>query len=257
MTLRFPIYLNLVMALIALVVVLGLREPSVRKSHAAPVDEDGQSETTSSAWGLVLSAGAWIARSPVALFVIVGGFMFDSVIRLFLTFSSSYFRLIFLPEASYGLIGASLGGLGLVISPVARWMVARNSLAQNYAWIAVTALAALIGVACQWQLWGVIFIIPLGAAMMALGFMVSYYLNALVDSHHRATVLSFKGLAFNLAYGFVSLLFALVLRAFHDGGQPQAAFANGLKFLPAWMVLTLVILAIAFSRRRALLLAKF
>jgi len=40
---------------------------------------------------------------------------------------------------------------------------------------------------------------------MALGFIVSYYLNALVDSTHRATVLSFKGVAFNLVYGFISL----------------------------------------------------
>jgi len=41
-----------------------------------------------------------ISRSPVALFVILGGLALDSIIRLFLTLSSSYFRLISLPEGN-------------------------------------------------------------------------------------------------------------------------------------------------------------
>jgi MFS family permease len=255
-TLRFPIYLNLVMAVTALAVVLGFREPSLRKINAAPV-EAGKPDTAMGAFTLVLTAGSWIARTPVALFVIVGGFLLDSVIRLFLTFSSSYFRLISLPEASYGLIGSCLGGLGLVISPVARRMVGANSLARNYLLIASMTLAALIGVAFEWHLWGLIFILPLGVAMIALGFMVSYYLNALIDSHHRATVLSFKGLAFNLGYGFISLLFALALRAYRDDGRPEEAFAQGLRFIPLWLLLTLILLAIVFWRHRALLCRKF
>jgi MFS family permease len=255
-TLRFPIYLNLLTALAALATVLGFREPAARKAHVAPV-EKGEPETALTAWGLVLSAGGWIARTPVALFIIVGGVLLDSVIRLFLTFSSSYFRLIALPEATYGIIGASLGGLGLVISPVARWMVGANSLMRNYVLVAAVTMAALLGVAARWHLWGVIFILPLGAAMMALGFMVSYYLNALVDSHHRATVLSFKGLAFNLGYGFISLLFALVLRAFRDGVPSGNALAEGFEFLPLWLGLTLVILAVSFAGKRALLGKKY
>jgi MFS family permease len=113
-TLRFPICLNLLTALLALTVVLGFQEPIPKKSHSAPV-APGQPETTLSAWNLLLSAGKWIAGTPVALFVLVGGLLLDSVVRLLLTFSSSYFRLISLPEASYGLIGAGLGGLGLVV----------------------------------------------------------------------------------------------------------------------------------------------
>ena len=79
------------------------------------------------------AAGAWIVRTPLALFVIVAGLALDSVARLFLTFSSSYFRLIGLPAASYGLIGAALGGLGLAVSPLARRMVARGGAAGNFA----------------------------------------------------------------------------------------------------------------------------
>ena len=256
MTLRLPIYLNLVTALMTLVVAMGLREPAVRKAHAAPVAE-GEKETATGAWELVLAAGSWIKGTPVALFVIVGGLALDSVIRLFLTFSSSYFRLISLPEAVFGLIGATFGGLGLIISPVAKWMVGCNTLLRNYALIAAVTFGSLIGVAFQWRLWGVMFMLPMAMAMMALGFLVSYYLNALVDSSQRATVLSFKGLAFNLGYGFISLVFAVVLRAFRDGGNAEAALSRGLRFLPVWLGLTLALLAVAFWRRRGLLQKKY
>ncbi len=244
-TLRFPIYLNLAMALLALVVVLGFHEP--RRQHASVgTISPGHPETARNAWSLLLSAGRWIVGSPLALFVLVGGLLLDSVIRLFMTFSSSYFRLIALPEASYGLIGAGLAGLGLVISPVARRLVRTRSLVQNYLLLAVVTLAALGGVALQIPLWGVIFLVPLGLAMFALGFMVSYYLNAAVDSQHRATVLSFKGLAFNLGYGFIGLLFALVLKSFQDGRRPDHALVEGFRLLPLWLGLTLVLLAFGF-----------
>jgi MFS family permease len=253
-TLRFPIYLNLAMALLALVVVLGFREPRLHKASAGLV-ETGQRETALSAWGLVLSAGRWILGSPLALFVLIGGLLLDSVIRLFMTFSSSYFRLISLPEASYGLIGAGLAGLGLVASPVARRMVRTRSLVANYSILAVVTCAALSGLALQYPLWGVIFLVPLGTVMFALGFMVSYYLNAAVDSHHRATVLSFKGLAFNLGYGFIGLLFALVLKSFQEGSRPDHALAQGFRLLPLWLMLTLGLLVLGFWRKRKVLKA--
>jgi MFS family permease len=254
-TLRFPIYLNLVTALFALAVVLGLHEPVQHKMNTSAGPD--RPETAMNAWSLLLSAGKWILGSPVALFVMIGGLMLDSVVRLFLTFSSSYFRLIALPEASFGLIGACLAGLGFVVAPLARWMVRSRSLTGNYLLVALVILVALLGVALQWPLWGVIFVVPLGAAMTVLGFMVSYYLNALVDSRHRATVLSFKGLAFNLGYGFIGLLFALVLKAFQDGSHPNHALAEGFRLLPLWLFLTLCLLAFAFWRKRKALCAKY
>jgi hypothetical protein len=189
--------------------------------------------------------------------VILGGLALDSIIRLFLTLSSSYFRLISLPEVTYGFFGATIGALGLVVSPIARRMVSSNSLAKNYLVLALVALAALVGIACRWPLWGVVFILPVSAVIIAVGFMASYYLNALADSGQRATVLSFKGLAFNLGYGFISLLFAILLQAFHDGARPEEALAQGLRFLPPWLIFSLVILGIAFWRRRALLRQKY
>ncbi len=254
-TLRFPIYLNLITALFTLWTALGLREPQARETRFVPA-AGGSAGAELTAWYLVARAGAWIAKTPVALFVILAGVLMDSVVRLFLTFSSSYFRIIAIPEAAFGLIGAAMGGLGLVISPLARRMVAANSLARNYTVLAAVILAGLAGVACRWTYGGVLFIIPLAGAMMALGYMVSYYLNAIVDSGHRATVLSFKGVAFNLGYGFISLLFALVLRAVRDGGSPQEALGRGLVFLPIWLLFGGLVCAFLFRRHHPVLAAR-
>lgn len=251
-TLRFPIYLNLLTALLTLWVALGLREPAVRETRVVPAGADAAGAERT-AWHIVRRAGAWIVRTPVALFVILAGVLMDSVVRLFLTFSSSYFRIIEIPEASFGLIGAAMGGLGLVISPLARRMVGAHSLAQNYGVVALVILAGLVGVACRWTYGGVLFIIPLAGAMMALGYLVSYYLNAIVDSSHRATVLSFKGVAFNLGYGFISLLFALVLRAARHGVSAQDALGRALLFLPVWLAGGALLCAVFFRRHRDVL----
>ena len=88
---------------------------------------------------------------------------------------------------------------------------------------------------------------------MALGYIVSYYLNAIVSSSHRATVLSFKGVAFNLGYGFISLIFALVLSAVRDGGSAGDALERGLVFLPLWVVCGCVICGVIFWRQQKLL----
>jgi len=253
LTLRFPIMLNLLSAAVVLWLTLGLREPAA--STAVP----HRAVKAVSAWRDILNAGAWILRTPVALFAIVGGVLIDSVIRLFLTFGSVYYRLIDLPEASFGLIGAAMAGLGLVVSPMARRLVTTGSLMRNYALLAVLTLLGLLGVALKIPLWGVAFAIPLAAAMNALGFILSNALNAEVSSARRATVLSFKGLVFNLGYGFVSLLFALALRALRDGGsaeQADQAFASAIQVLPLWLLCTLGVLALMFRRHRAILQLK-
>ena len=244
-TLRFPIYLNLITALGVLVAALGMREPGRADKGAKP--------GAKRAWRTVLEAGTWIIRTPLALFAIVGGLLIDSVIRLFLTFGSAYFRLIDLPEASYGFIGAGMAGIGMLVSPLARRLVTSGSVLRAYGVLGALALLGLLGVALKIPLWGVAFALPLAAAIAAVGFAVSHYLNAVVDSRHRATVLSFKGLAFNLGYGFVSLLFALALRAYRDSGSAADGLAGALALLPVWFAFTVLVVAMMFWRHREVL----
>ncbi len=250
LTLRFPIALNLISAAVALWLTLGMREPEAsHRIQRAPA-------SVGHAWSDIVGAGAWILRTPLALFAIVGGVLIDSVIRIFLTFGSVYYRLIDLPEASFGLIGAAMAGLGMAVSPIARWLVHSGSLLRNYVILAVLALIGLLGVALRIPLWGVLFSIPLAAAMTALGFIISNTLNAQVSSAQRATVLSFKGLIFNLGYGFASLIFALALRAVRDDGNADQAFAGAIEVLPLWMLFTLALLALMFRRHRVALQAR-
>jgi MFS family permease len=244
LSLRFPIALNLISACVALTLTLGLREPSGGHPTVSVVHPAG------SAWRGIVDAGVWIVHNPVALFAIVGGVLIDSVIRLFLTFGSVYYRLIDLPEASFGLIGAGMAGMGLIVAPFSRRLVQSGTLLRHYLILAALTLLGLAGVAFKIPLWGVLFAIPLAAAMNALGFMVSHTLNAEVSSLHRATVLSFKGLVFNLGYGFASLVFALGLRAMHEHGSADQAFSSVIEVLPWWLLFTLLLLALMFRRRR-------
>ena len=245
LTLRLPIALNLISALIVLWLALTMREPQ----RAAPPSI----ATPAAAWDGIVASGRWILHTPLALFAIVGGVLIDSVIRLLLTFNSVYFRLIDLPAASFGAIGALLAAIGLLVAPLVRELEQRVSALRNYAIIAVLALLGLAGVALKIPLWGVLFSLPLAAAMAALGFFMSNTLNALVAADHRATVLSFKGLIFNLGYGFSSLIFGLALRSLRDGGGADQAFADALAVLPLWLAFTQALLTLLFWRRRSAL----
>jgi hypothetical protein len=53
-------------------------------------------------------------------------------------------------------------------------------------------------------------------ALTLTSFFTSHYLNEIAESHQRATVLSFKGLAFNAAYGGIGLVFAGLMQRLRD-----------------------------------------
>ncbi len=239
-TLRFPLYLNLLTALGVLLIAWRLQEPPRETAATVP--------TTAETVRGVATAGWWIVCTPAALFVILGGMAIDSVIRLFLTFSSAYFRVIELPDASFGLFGALMAAIGLVVAPLMA-PLQRCSLGTQFALLATVTVVGLSGLALAIPLWGAVFALVLAAAFSAVGFFVSTALNRLVTGAQRATVLSFKGLVFNLGYGFVSLLFAEGLRQFHDpSGDTSIEAALGL--LPYWFAFTVLLLALGFWRRR-------
>ncbi len=254
-TLRFPVYLTFISALGVLMLALKFQEPK-RRHSLAPEDPEGhRASSMKGAFSFVMAAGGWLLSNPIALFVVVAGLLLDSSVRLFLTFSSSYFRLIGIPEALFGLLGAVMAGIGFFVSPWARRMIATRTVGHSFTIIALLVLLGLSGVALHLRYWGVFFAFPLGAAMTLIGFTVSYYLNTLVDSHHRATVLSFKGFAFNLAYGGVSLLFALVLQHL-QGASTGEVLGKAFALLPIWLFLIWSGLLIAFRKHSRLITQK-
>ena len=253
-TLRFPVILTLLSAVGVLLLAMNFQEPARRLPHSPEDDRGRHADSFAGAFSFVLAAGRWLLGNPVALFVVCAGFVLECAVRLFLTFSSSYFRLIGVPEILFGLLGAAMAGIGFFVSPWARRMVSTGSVARSFAMIGVIVLTGLGGVALHPLHWGVVFAFLLGGAMTLIGFSVSTYLNALVDSHHRATVLSFKGLAFNFAYGGISLLFALALHLV-PGSSSQEQVAHAFGLVPLWLLLTCGLLLLAFRKHRKQLMA--
>jgi len=240
MTMRFPVYLTLGNALLALLVAVNLREPAM-----------GEEKKTSAGatWRATVAAGRWLLHTPLALGIILAGLCFDSIVRLFLTIASNYYRLIALPDAVFGLIGSGFAVFGFFVPALARRLVKRQSMGRNFALVAGLVLIAFTGISQIWPIYGLLWLLPLGTAMSLTQFFVSHYLNeAVADSRQRATVLSFRGLAFNLAYGGVGLLFAALSRALHGSGTPDAVFAKALGWLPWYFAATVVVLAIAGRR---------
>jgi MFS family permease len=253
-TLRFPLILTLLSAVGVLLLALNFREPVRHQPHSLEDPEGHRATSAIGAFAFTLQAGRWLLGSPVALFVICAGFVLDCVVRLFLVFSTSYFRLIEIPEIAFGVLGAAMGGIGLAVSPWIRRLVTTRSIGAIFAIMTGMVFVGLVGVALHPPYWGLVFGYLLWGAMTMIGFSVSTYLNQLVDSHHRATVLSFKGVTINLAYAGVSLLFAWTLHLV-PGADAQAQLGNAFGYLPLWLLLTGGILLFAFRKNLRLLTA--
>ncbi|MGI9536282.1 MAG: MFS transporter [Desulfocapsaceae bacterium] len=207
-TMRFPVYLTLGLAFLALWSTLQMREIEQGGS------EDKPPVTLATVWQaglLTLQAGRWILRTPLALAVILFGMMYDHVLRLIITLTSQYFRLISLPDASFGVIMATLTLLGLIVPKLAEFMTAKFSPAQNCGWLALLTILTLVGLTWFIPYLGIIPIAMVMIGLMLTAFFTSHYLNEITSSEKRATVLSFKGLAFNLAYGIIGILFARLI----------------------------------------------
>lgn len=242
-TMRFPIYLTLVLGILATITAFKMEEEDRGQ------DEDSEFKALA-ALKMTWQAGCWIARTPFALAVILFGMCYDHILRMIVTMTSQYYRLIDLPEASFGIIGSTIGLLGLVTPKVAEYMAENYSPAINVCWISTITLVGLISLTGFFPYWG---LLPMGLiyiAMVLVSFFTSHYLNQITESHQRATVLSFKGLAFNLAYGLIGFFFAILIthlrdneRALHSDWLPaaleDAAFKGAVGWFPWYTVVCL------------------
>ncbi|MFN2354165.1 MAG: MFS transporter [Desulfopila sp.] len=219
-TMRFPIYLTLILGILSCITAARMEETEQAKNTGEPAR--GHLQNAVHALKLTWSAGIWIVRTPFALVVILFGMGFDHVLRLLITMTSQYFRLIELPEAIFGIIGGSMAIVGLFVPKVAEKMVQRYSPLQNMLWLSAISLAALVGIAAYIPYWGILPVLLVSSGLMLTAFFTSHYLNRIAESHQRATILSFKGLAFNLAYGFIGVAFAGLMNTIRVHNQALA-----------------------------------
>jgi MFS family permease len=249
--LRFPLYLTLMMAVMTLIITLRIQEQTLSKSECELSEHCPTSMLQ--AIKLTLQAGSWILKTPFALVIIFAGLMFDNCIRMVMTLGSQYYRLISLPEASFGLIGSGFAVLGLVIPRLAYKMVNRHSPSYNLAMMAVLTGLGLFGISFFLPVIG-LFPVALLSAVMYLGrFFQSHYLNRITASHQRATVLSFKGLSFNQANGLIGVLYSILLALLRPRiaatipglnrlDIENAVFIESLGWFPWYFVLTVAAL---------------
>ncbi len=234
---RLPVALVLCQAVVCLVFTLRMVEPI----HTA------KSQTIKHAFGLTLSTARWVFNHPKIWAVILIGVAIDSIVRNFATINSSYYRLIDLPEWTYGFIGAALGVAGIFVPSIAKRLNETFSTLTNLLLVALASLVGLILIVPAWSIYGVIPVIFLMTVMGFLSFTVSRVLHQEADSSRRATVLSVKGLVFNLGYGLFSLGFSYLL-----ANISQEAPANALQKSLAWQVpyfVTIILILFIWARR--------
>ena len=228
---RLPVALVFAQALMCLFFTIRMVEPR----HAAA------SSSLRHAVQLTLSTARWTLTHPAIVVVLVIGVALDSIVRNFATINSSYFRLIQLPEWTYGFIGAAMGLLGWFVPAIAKHLNTRFSLLTNLGFVAVATLIGLVAITPAWPLWGVLPTAFLLTMMGFLEFIISRVLNQEADSARRATVLSVKGLVFNLGYGLFSLAFSGLLASFPDNPAGTALRSALLWQLPYFVVVMLIL----------------
>ena len=255
-TLRIPPFLTLLMAILTLLTALRMRETGHRNYQT----NSDRGTSIAEAFRLTLSAGKWILKTPFALVIILVGLLFDNCIRMIITLNSQYYRLIELPEAIFGLIGSGLSILGLFMPRLARSLVQKQSPEFNLGVMAGLTMIGLIGMTFFWPIIGLLPVILLVGVIYLQNFFQSHYLNRITRSHQRATVLSFKGLSFNLAYGIIGVLFSLLLARLRlqvGAAQPEVVgsqlenlvFIKSIAWFPGYFLLTMLVVLV-FARWR-------
>lgn len=259
-TMRFPIYLTLVLGILAWLTTMRMRDPEV----ASQGETNGQQRLSiMDMTRTTLRSGGWILHTPLALAIILFAMTFDHTLRMIVTMTSQYYRLIDLPEASFGLLGSAVAFLGLLVPRVARWMTDRISMTGNLLVLAVLTIGTLFLLPLFIPFFGLLPMMFVFVGMMLTSFFTSNYLNEITASDQRATVLSFKGLAFNGAYGVIGILYAGLiqyLRVQQGGVHPQwsgemvenEAFRLSMGWFPWYLIVVLLAVAlVCLPRLRA------
>jgi MFS family permease len=241
LSMRLPIIMMLGSCLVLLFASFSMEEIHEKKSK-------GFVNTAKTLLSNIAASAAWIRWHRSALMLITAGMIFDCVIRLFLTLNSEYYREISYPTWSFGILGASLSLLGVLMPTLSNWLVKNKSEVFNFLGLAVLILIGLVGISFLFPIWGIIPVALLYICMYNLNFMLSHYLNQEAKSELRATILSFKSLSFNLAYGLIGIIYSVLTNRI-EAESTQEVFRSSLIYLPIFFLFfSLIYCAFFWSR---------
>lgn len=200
---RIPVYATLFVALIAFYAAINMEEDN----SALPV-HDNKFATTIASLKLTLNTGKWVLSTPYVLFILLYYSLFEHTSRMFLTMNSQYYRAIDIPIIYFGFIGAGISVLQILLAGQSRKLAERIAAKRFIAIMGLASMATYYWISLGWSIYGVIPALLLIFIIMTMNIFISYHLNKKTESHNRATVLSFKGLVFNLGYGSIGILYA-------------------------------------------------
>jgi MFS family permease len=259
LVIRFPVILTLATSCIVVFTTIRMREPAA--AAPAPAAALPFSARLARPFRQILVAGRWTFNHRFVMLVILAALALDSVARQFVVLASEYYRVIDIPPAWFGFIGAGMSLIGILHARVSRWLVTHRTPFFNYSVLALILLFSLCGIAFTVPWFGVLFAVGCFAMMGMVTFQSSYYINREVDSAHRATVLSFRGLALNLGLALAGVFYTGLIAALKAGADPQAdpaalrqsVFVDALKGFPLYFLALfgLVILVGRLRRRSA------
>lgn len=236
LTLRLPLALVFLQGIACLMLALRMRDIE---------DDEAERPSLGKAFRTTLSAGKWVFTTPLALMVVLGGVLADSFTRNFATLTSDYFRFIEIPEWLFGFLGAGFAVVGMFTPKLAKFLSKKYSPRTHLLIIVGWAIGALLLLGQAWPYWGVAPAVMTMAVLSWTDFLCSRELNKLANSSQRATILSVKGLIFNLGYGLASLGFAGAVAGFQKNGQGEdEAFQLTLLWQPAVLALLVIIFAL-------------
>lgn len=246
-TTRWPVFMTLATSVPSLLCALAMREPGGPRHAVHPIR---------GALANIAAGAKFVFSDPRIRLLLLCAVLFDSLVRLFLTFASNYYRLIDIPEFVNGFLGSAYAVLGFIAASLARRAASRFSAPQVFVMVGILIFTGLCGLCLATPYWGVWVVLPIGISMPLMQYFLSNYINEWTESGLRATVLSFRGMAINLGYGVVGIAFAGVtatIRHASPGFSENELFKHALLSLPAGFALgALVVLLVARQGRAPL-----
>lgn len=233
-----PVGLTLLHALVVVGAVMRMEE-------AQRTPPTGATEALRAAVRQTRETVLWLLGQPRVRLVILAAVLFDHLTRQGLVVSSDYLSAIGFSKASLGPLGALSAFAGsLFARPLAA--VARRCRPANMAvWLYLGLMVASVGLAYPVPLWSAAWVVALSLLGGAVGYLTSLYLNQLVDSERRATVLSVKGLVLNLGYGWISMAYGVWAARLPEGSTTAPVVTAFSAYLPYGSLLFLLLVVIA------------
>jgi len=201
--LKIPLLLTFIHAVAVTILVSRMQEP--------PTETEMGEVTVKGSFRQVLHTAQWLKDQRFLLLVILGALVVDASARQYIILNSEVFRLIGYPEWSLGFLSAGFAFFGILFAHLGLKMVQKFSPVRNFLITASLVMIGLIGASFLIPWWGILFVPMITSAFSLVPYLSSQYINRDAPSRHRATLLSFRGLANNLGLGLFSMFYGVII----------------------------------------------